>query len=247
MRDLLTAACFSSHPINLNHWIQCHLSNLDTQSRYSLGCFHSRVLTSCNLVVNVGFVADLPRLLASLDCFIGCRAVTLNERAYGTRLSDPDLYALVHHPTIVACAELDINRGFYHNRAKLIRVDVKEAEQAAELRITRQMKRKRDSRVYSRTKQFDWAEVSFPSITRLCLPISGRMPYIGGAAFLTAHTALLSLEMSKLVAHVDELTAIFQDSSALPRLTRFGLYSPYEEGKHAYCLTALLTALATTV
>ena len=93
---------------------------------------------------------------------------------------------------------------------------------------------------------FDWSEISLPSLTRLYLPITGTVSYFGGAAFaafLTAHTALRELEVSLVLASIDELTAVFRDSTTLPQLVLFGVYDFCGDRWDAYDPSALLTAL----
>ena len=112
-------------------------------------------------------------------------------------------------------------------------------------------KRKRDCIVdfFSREKQFNWARIRLPSVTRLRLDIYSDPFYTGGAAFITAHHALLELDVSTMIVFVSELTRIFLDHSSLPHLTRFGLHDHecfVRRKRVVHDLTPLLTALATT-
>ena len=54
-------------------------------------------------------------------------------------------------------------------------------------------KRKRNGDVKPNSKSFDWADISLSHTTRLHLKIHGQPLYPGGAAFVTAQTALLEL------------------------------------------------------
>ena len=248
-RDSLTAACFSPNVLTLSPGALSRLSSLVSASALGLRLFLARVLSCCQLEVEWDSETgmSMQRLLASLDHFHACRVLRLHGTTDWPRLGDRDLHRLLHHPTTLTCTELEIDEGFHHEQHEAIPVDEKEAEGMSDVRVTRSMKRKHDSAVVPWTKVFDWATISLPSVTRLRLLITGRVPYIGGAAFLTAHTALLELHVTFLLVSQYELTAVFRDTAALPQLTALGLH---DERWHEFCgrdCSDLLTAVATTV
>ena len=125
-------------------------------------------------------------------------------------------------------------------------MDDEEAARGLTVSSTPSTKRERDPRVIERTEVFDWSDISLPLVTRLRFLMVGENRYIGGAAFLTAHTALLQLDVSTLLVSVDELTAVLSDCTALPQLTHLGLHEHRDRNGH-YNAQPLLTALATTV
>ena len=246
-RELLTPACFSSHAVLLSTEAQCDICSLGPPSCNAVRSFHSRVLSECRLYVQLENSSSLPKLLASLDCFPTCRTLNCAHGSNGySGLSDPAMHGLLHHPTVLSCRELQI-KHFYHRKAEPVAIDEKEAERMLDVRVTRSMKRKRDPRIYKHTKAFDWSDISLPSLTRLHLIVCGTLPYVGGAEFLRAHTALSELQLSPLLVSVDELTTVFRDAAALPKLARFGMHRSGQRDGPAHEVTALQTALATTV
>ena len=162
-------------------------------------------------------------------------------------LTDRDLHRLLHHPTVQSCTELALN-GFHRLDREHIPVVEHHIVRTNE-RLARKLQRKRKADVDFNNKQpIDWTTIRLPAVTRLRIQLQGKPPYIGGAAFLTAHTALLHLDINTMIASVAELTAVFANSNALPHLTRFTLHKQELWGENTvYNLTPLLTALGTTV
>ena len=208
----------------------------------SLSSFHCRVLSTCHLRVDISSNArDVQRALDSLDRFPTCGAFDLQGAGW-TNLTDCQLHALLHLSAVMSCSSLSVH-GFARCGEDKLLVDGEPLQ--AEVRVTRS-KRKYNADL-RKHKLFDWADVHLPAVTHLRLTLHGYPDYIGGAAFITAHLALLELQVSTAVVSVEQLTAIFHDSAALPQLTRFGLYrSEYARAEQAYDPTPLLTALATT-
>ena len=247
VRALLTSDCFnfpSSEPVVLRSRELLLLSSLPLSSCLNQSPFYSRHFP---VVVRVAAGDSMRRVLDSLDFFPGCRSLFV--RAAGrhiVELSDADLYDLLHHPTTVACHDICV-LGFDRAATK---VRVESDQSTVDLRTARS--RRRGSllgfftNLRSRRQPFDWANIRLPALTILRLLISSLSRYVGGAAFLTAHTGLRSLTINiSLLMSVDELTAIFQDTAALPALMHLGLYDSMAE--HPYNLAPLITALATVV
>ena len=128
------------------------------------------------------------------------------------RLSDPQLYALLHHPTTRAYGDFSVD-GFKRSRAEYVRVPVQQSWVSVQPAGS---KRLRPSGLESsELRLFDWADIRLPSLTRLRFVIldfmnAAPVMYIGGATFITAHTALLTLEVTLLLVSVAELTATFK-------------------------------------
>lgn len=195
-RDLLTAACFSHNLLELN------VRNLPLLSSSTLSSFHTRVLPHCRLSINVNqcTYTRLMHALAPLDHFPSCASLTVYNSS-GMCVTDTDLHTLLRHPTTLSCQQFDLN-SFCRNTA------TEQSDGGA-----------------GREQLLDWAGIRLPRITRLTLRLLEGPVYSGGAAFLTAHTALLQLDVTTLLVSVDELTGMFQQPTVLPQLTRFTLHS----------------------
>ena len=235
-RELLTPACFSFTKLTLTTRDLSVLACLSSSSSVS---FHSRVLTECRLFFDlISRDINVQHVFASLGHFPSCKALTVNGA--GCQLLDAELYALLHHPICRTCDEFEVHSfhrlgpdGDWQSQAD---IPVDGSEQ--------QIGSGADSEA---KKPLSWADVRFPSATHLFVQLFGYPEHTGGAAFLTAHTALLHLSINTMLVSVDEMTAIFQNSAALPQLTRFTMYEHEPGSGRAGDVTALLTALATTV
>ena len=243
-RTLLSPGCFSCHPLELETFELSLLSSFGPPSSLTLQPFHRRVLSACDLSVNLHREDSTEEALDSLDHFPSCR--TLSVHSCYKKLSDPELHALLHLSATLSCDGLTLD-GFSHFQME--EVPASSSQHGGDRRVAR-AKRKRGyvRKPLDRTKQFNWKHIRLPALARLTVNIDGCASYKGGAAFIKAHTALLHLHVSTNIASGAELTAIFRDRIALPQLTHFGIYEHnYWRKKHTYSLTTLLTALAKTV
>ena len=193
---------------------------------------------------------DKWRALLSLDQFPACSALSVHAPAqHGhNELPDVQLYKLLHHRVSLSCVGFAV---YHFIRLSEGQVAVDDAQPQLVGRATRQ-KRKRsvDLRNSSGTTHpFSWADIRLPAVTRFRLDIIGGLRYTGGAAFLTAHTGLLELDINTTLLAVSELTALFHDPAVLPKLTRFTMRERgAKDEKDTDCnLAPLVTALATTV
>ena len=250
-RDLLTAGCFSRHSLELGPRPLSLLSAFHPSSSLTLWPLHGRVLTECKLSMGVNSeCGSMQAALDSLDHFPACRTLSIRGSYPPTELSDPQLYALLHHPATLSCDELHL-RNLERPRAE--QVVVYERQMRADVRFVRSKRTRDDEPVFSlfsQKRDFDWGNVRLPSVTRLSLDLCGKPLYTGGAAFLTAHTALSELEISMSLVPVGDLTAVFLDAGALPHLARFTLHDndrPITWMASVCNVDPLLTALATTV
>ena len=227
-RERLTPACFSSHDIELSARQLSILASLAPDSSLSLRSFHCRVLCECRLSTELKpRRISMQQLLDALSHFPTCKSVSLDGGSqYGrTQLLDIELHALLHHPIIVACRELNIGR---------FERPLEEGE----------LYPPHNSRKPSMQRPFSWATVRLPSATRLSVLFTGGRHYSGVGQFLTAHTALLELSVSTQLVPLDELVGIFHDPAALPQLTHLSLSAQQEAWRPS--LRAVVTALATT-
>ena len=177
----------------------------------------------------------------ALDHFPACHSLRVRGTSFLARqkeLADFDLYSLLHHPTVLSCSGVELD-GFKRPDIDLVPVD---GAQWAQLDVrAAQAKRKPDG-TYTGKRRFDWVHIHLPAATRLTLRLGGAPAYHGGVAFLTAHSALTELDITTQLVLIEELTAVFEDPIALPRLTRLSLSGPWNREKHP-----LVRALATTV
>ena len=248
-RDVLTPACFSSHVLALGSRELSLLSSLPCSSA-SLPLspfYHSLVLTHCDLYVNVSSKhSHVQQLIDSLHHFPTCRALNIHGGgAAHQQLTDAQLHALLQHPTVLSCNNFTLD-GFSRLQAEMVRPGEQQSALSVQAR-RRKRKRPSDSAAVSRQKDLDWADIRLPNVTRLRLLLHGSPVYSGGAAFLRAHTALLGLYVTTTLVSVNAMTSIFQDADALPHLVCFTLQSEWRSTSPVYSLTALVTALATTV
>ena len=247
-RALLTPACFSSHPLVLDTYELSVLSTFGPPSSLTLTPFHSRVLSCCQLSINLipweSPQLNVQQMLDSLDHFPACRSLSIRDPRGHRPLTDSELHALLHHPTVLTCDEFTLT-GFTRPGAEDVPVGSELPREDA--RLSR-LKRKRDVALSAsiRKRPFDWADIHLPHVTRLHLQLSGRVRYTGGAQFLTAHTALMELDMSTVWVSIDELTAVFADPSALPLLARLSLHE-VQSLEEAHNISPLVTTLATSV
>lgn len=142
-------------------------------------------------------------------------------------------------------------RRFVRPKAELVSVADGQSQRSAKDRrlgrVTPQSSVAAIKALFRSNKPLDWADIRLPAVTRLNLTLYGQPSYNGGAAFLTAHTALTALRISTLLVSVGELTAIFRDPTALPLLTHFGLFEHDHSQRREMDLAPLVTALATAV
>ena len=252
-RALLTPAHFSSHFLELDGHELYHLVRLSASSNsLTLRPFYAHVLSECRLSVDVSSPdVSMQHLFNSLDHIPLCGS--LSVRGLGARgdllreLPDLQLYNLLHHATTLVCTDLAV---FEFERCRAARVPLDNGQPLDDLTANLRPKRKRHSSLSptARSKQFEWADIRLPKVTRLRLDLHGEPNYIGGAAFLTAHSQLLHLDVSTMFVTVAELTAIFAVAKVLPSLNSFTLRERTpDEGRSEHNLSALLTALATTV
>ena len=242
-RALLTPACFSHCDLALDTYDVPLIPSCPSEA---LKSFHSRVLRDSRLTICWGPGLDVQQVLHVLDFFPTCRSLNLSGFGDDRPLTDPDLHSLLRHPTISTRDEL-ILFCFTRHKAEDVSIDGERSQ--VDARATRG-KRKRDSTlaVSSRKRPFDLADIRLPALTSFDFRVLGRPLYNGGAAFLTAHTALTELNMSTVLVSIDELAAVFEDPAALPLLSRFGLYDHRSKRERVvYDLSLLLTALAATV
>ena len=244
-RDLLTSACFSFHPLELGDGELPLLAALPPSASLSLQPFHTRVLCQCDLSVELSWThVSMQQTLAALHHFPVCRSLSMNDH-FGKPLPDPVLYELLHHPTALSCHRLTLS-GFTRSKAQKVPVD-SEPSQQTEVRVLRSKRKYTYTLPAVRvTKRFDWADIRLPTVTSLTVHVRGKPRYVGGAAFLAAHTGLLELTVNLLLVSVVELTSLFVDTAALPLLTRFGLHEEHRTNGAEWRVGALLTALATT-
>ena len=247
-RGLLTPSCFSHMPLEIDHNKVAVFSSAAPPPSLAMRSFQSRVLAECDLRISIDEIdhgGNVWQVFPALDCFPACRSLTLHPSPdYGLTIVDSELQLLLHHPTVMACSTLSLS-SFERSLADEVMMHARQDK--ADIQIV-WSKRKRSSDLTSgRMKLFSWADVRLPAVTRLQLDLYGGPCYLGGAAFLTAHTALLELLVTPLLVSVDKLAEIFADSSALPNLTHFSLEPRYESHTEIVTLTPLLTALATTV
>ena len=230
-RGLLSVACFSQCDIELSERELLLLSDLPTSS------FHTRVLVDCQLHLQLHSLdVAMQPLLNSLRHFRHCATLHMEKSMDDgslLRLSDTQLCALLRHPTTRQCRAI-ILYNFHRALAELVPVEV-----TPDTRHNRS----------TAEKPFEWADFHFPSLTRLHLvmlhhPVS--RDFLGGAAFLKAHSALFELHISARFVSVAELTAVFREPAALPVLSDFALYGPHGADPEQYYVVPLLIALATT-
>ena len=250
-RDVLTPACFSSHVLALGSRELALLCSLIYSSHpLCQSSFHCRVLSDCRLSVHCKPHRSTTQrqLYDSLRHFPACKSLTLHgTRRHPWPLTDSELYTVLRHPTTVSCSEFELE--------DFTRVEPEPGTDYDDEwgldRLGNSYKRRRSDEL-SRQRQLGWAAIRLPAVTRLRLDIFGSTVYTGGAAFITAHTALVELAVTTLLVSVSELTQLFQDSAVLPQLTRFGLQGrrfvlqgPAGRSQ-AEKVTLLVTALATT-
>ena len=244
-RALLTPACSSSHPLVLGSYELSVLSTFSPPWSLSLRPFHSRVLSHCHLSLRLESEdVGMQQVLDSLDHFPACGAISLSGQQW-LDLRDSELYSFLHHPTVLTCDHLAL-AGFTRPKAESVPVGSELSRE--DVRLSR-LKRKRDVAlaVSSRKRPFDWADIRLPHTTRLRIQLLGNRLYTGGAQFLTAHTALVELDVSTLLASVDDLADILRHSAALPHLARFGLHDHRSMRETViYDLSPLVAALTTT-
>ena len=174
-------------------------------------------------------------MLDALDHFPACHALSLHGGKW-RRMSDLELHALLHHPTVLHCSQLKLD-GFMRIMADSVPAVDEPLEVKRAFHINHTSERK---------EMFGWAHIRLPAVTRLGLRLFGQPHHIGGAAFLTAHTALLELNVTTLFVSIDELTTLLRDTAALPQLARLTIEEHAEEQPTVYDVTRLLTVLATT-
>ena len=225
-RHLLTADCFSAHVLTLGPDQLWQLSLVEPPSAVTLRAFLSRLFTHCRLCVLLESDYDRTRCsvqqaLDALAHFPACNTFCLvsdDDCADYEAIDNDELHSLLHHHATINCSELEVGT--------LCRSDAHRTPVEA----------------------FDWTALRLPALTCLTLHILNSPLDTGTAAFLTAHTALLQLEVNVEFVSVTALTALFQDPTALPLLSHFSLgQDEYEEEPTGYNLVPVLTALATTV
>jgi len=251
VRDRLTPACFAAAELDLDKRELAILSSLPPPTASS-AAFHRRLLSHCSLrVLRTNDIA-MRQVLDSLDHFPSCRSLTLSANGrWQQQLADSELHDLLRHPTTRTCQQLTV-AGYHHGSTEWVSV-VDDDDAQVDVQAARARRRQRNSLVRfftrrsSRKQPFDWADIRLPAVTRLTLVLYGLPLYVGGTAFVTAHTALQRLDVSTTVVSVAELTAIFRDEHALPSLTHFGLCDSFVYEGSDSDLPLLLTALATTV
>ena len=113
---------------------------------------------------------------------------------------------MLYQPTTLSCSDLTLD-GFIRRKAEKVPVDCDQKQPEVSERVTRS-KRKHGSVIATRKRKLDWA---------LQAGIEGQPSYVGGAAFLTAHTALLELDLTTFLVPINALTAVFRDSTARSR------------------------------
>ena len=162
-------------------------------------------------------------------------------------MSDTELSALLHHPTVVGYTDLRLQQ-LHRDGAELVPVD---SEQSQVVERQSRTKRKRgDPAATSKRRQkrpFSWADIRLPAATQLEFFRNGHPRYIGGAAFLSAHPALTSLDTFTMLLSTSEYVAILQHSAVLPNLTRLAFQAAYQHPEPVSAMTALTTALGTAV
>ena len=253
-RALLTPACFSSHPLVLDTYELSVLSTFGPPSSLTLQPFHTHVLSDCCLSIelNLDDHISMQQVLNSLDYFPACKSLSVAAEvtAYHSEvqgLTDNELHALLHLPAALSCQEFNLT-GFTRSRSKDAYSDGAQLQQGDRRVARAKRKRSSDSTDQDRTRKFEWKNIRLPSVTRIRLTCSGYALYKGGAAFVTAHTALVQLEVSTQVVSCADLTAIFKDRTALPHLTHFSLHEHAPWRRKKTCnLVALITSLAKSV
>ena len=221
-REVLTPACFSSHSLELGLRELLHLCTFDPPRSSTVCSFHSRVLSDSHLTVDISSRdITVQRVLDSLDHFPTCNTLRLHcDSKRWRHLTTVDLLSLLYHPTTISCSGLQLDYFQQRERTKLD----------------------------PHTASFDWTTVCLQSVCRLRLHFHGSLPHVGFGLFLTAHAAIMHLDVSTAVVPIHELTCIFQSPDALPHLTRLSVHSGGREVQEAECdLPSLVTALATTV
>ena len=249
-RDLLTPVCFSFHPLQLRNGAVSVLCDLDLSSRLASATFYSRVLSDCSVFVDLTTAASsrggasLRGILDALDHITVCGSLTVIGG--GRRgIEDGELHALLNHPTTLSCHRLSLDSFQPFTRPVNVLVPVDGEQSLAGLRLA--AKRAHHSGKLNRRKLFDWADIHLPALTHLRLHLRNKPRYSGMNTFLTAHIALLELDVTTLLVSVDELAAVFRDPTALPMLARLSLDDPPSLSVEYHHMTPMLTALATTL
>ena len=137
-------------------------------------------------------------LLGALDQLPSCRSLDVHMHTTVRLLSDPDLAALLHHPTVRGCKELSL-RNFRRSKAELMPADGERSHTDRLLARSQGLRRVAVmcfsglTNLLSRRKlvPFGWADIRLPAVTSLRLDVQVRgwcndLPYTGGIAFLTS-------------------------------------------------------------
>ena len=229
-RELLTHDHFSHSPLKLDARRLSVLSSLAPSSIASP--FRSRVLLGGRLAIRLDTrAASAKQLLDALEHFprFDAWSVGVEGRFTAKEMSGEELAALLHHPALRLCKELELS-GFQRTVAE---TDPR-LPQAASSTLER---------------PFSWHDVRLPCASVFRLAHHTDPLYTGAAAFLSAHTALREVDVDEQFVSVAELTTIFRNPAALPCLSRFTLRGHHLD-KRTRWLTdfrPLVSALASTV
>ena len=110
----------------------------------------------------------MKRIMDALRHFPTCKKLPFYSDLIGVkRLSDPDLHALLHHPTTLSCSDLTLD-GFTHHKAEKVPVNGDEKQPELSARVTRS-KRKYSSVISTRKRKFSWADIRLANVKNLQL------------------------------------------------------------------------------
>ena len=200
-----TAPCQSSTTLIRRRFSLCGLS--------TLASFVTAVSPSSSSSMTSARVG----LLASLHFFPSCCKLTVSpgESLRTHELTDPQLNALLGHPTALSCARFYLS-GFHRRKAEKVSANGDEQQPEVSVRVTRS-KRKYYSLIPSRKRKLDWADIHLPKC-HAPLPYAPRSSTICRRCCVS-HRSLRAggVGVSLLLVSVDELSAVFRDPAALPR------------------------------
>ena len=192
------------------------------------------MLSGCNLFVGLGaLTVSVQQVLDALVHFAACKWLVVeggepDQLSRSARqLSDVELHKLLCPRTTRSCDGLSL-AGFRRGEVGRVPIEDEQWQQKQQGSVIRHarsdLKRKFEVDTPVRTALFDWVSILLPVLTRLRIGVlCDGLRYIGGAAFLTLHTALVELDLTTTIVTVAELAAIFRHPTALPLLTGFVL------------------------